>query len=139
MTRFLIDTNVISELAKPAPHPGVVAFLATQHDQWLSTIVLHEIEWGLQLQVPGRRRNGLRDWLSELVVEYENRILPVGRREAKWAALLRAQARRSGRVLRLADALIAGTARANDLAIATRNVKDFDSLDIAVTNPWETI
>ena len=87
--------------------------------------------------VPGRRRDSLRDWLSDLVVEYADRILPVGRREAEWAALLRAQARRSGRVLRLADALIAGTARANDLAIATRNIRDFDNLGIAITNPWD--
>ena len=54
-----------------------------------------------------------------------------------WAASFRAQARRSGRTLDLGDALIAGIARANDFALATRNVRDFDGLDLEVINPWE--
>ncbi len=65
------------------------------------------------------------------------RILPIRRSEAAQAALLRAQSRRLGRVLHLADALIAGTANAHGLAVATRNAGDFDYLDVAVINPWE--
>lgn len=75
--------------------------------------------------------------LAEFIAEYEDRILPVDRIAAGWAARFRAQMHRSGRVLDLGDALIAGTARAHDLSLATRNVRDFDRLDVDVTNPWE--
>ena len=75
--------------------------------------------------------------LCELTAESDDRILPVRRREAAQAALLRAQSRRLGRVLHLADALIAGTANVHGLTVATRNVGDFDCLDVAVINPWE--
>ena len=64
--------------------------------------------------------------------------MPVGRPEAQQAAMLRAQARRSGRVLHLADALIAGTAKAHDLAVVTRNAVDFEGLEVKVVNPWQT-
>ena len=68
-----------------------------------------------------------------------DRILPLERAGAEWAALYRAQARRDGRTLRLSDALIAGIARANDLTVATRNVRDFEGLDVEVFNPWEEL
>ena len=57
---------------------------------------------------------------------------------AEWAARFRAQAHHFGRTLDLGDALIAGTAKTYDLAIATRNVRDFEGLEVAVVNPWET-
>ena len=68
---------------------------------------------------------------------YEDRVLPLQRAEAEQAALLRVRARQSGRTLLLADALIVGTAVVNDLAVATRNVSDFEYLDVGVINPWE--
>lgn len=72
-----------------------------------------------------------------IVASYGNRILPLERDGAEWAALFRVQANRAGRLLRISDALIAGIARANDLTIATRNVRDFDGLDLEIVNPWE--
>ena len=138
MTGFLLDANVVSELTKESPDPGVTAFLSEQDDLWLSPVVLHELEFGLQLLPQGRRRDGLRQTLSELIEEYEDQILPLERKEAEWAARLRVQAHLSGRVLHLGDALIAGTAKAHNLSVATRNIGDFDGLDIDVINPWET-
>ena len=64
--------------------------------------------------------------------------LPAERVGAEWAARFRAHAHHCGRRLDLGDALIAGTAKTHDLAIATRNVRDFDGLDVEVVNPWET-
>ena len=55
MTAYLLDTNVISESTKSMPHPLVIAFLAEQDDLWLSPIVLHELEFGLQLLSQGRQ------------------------------------------------------------------------------------
>ena len=137
MTGFLLDTNVVSELTRDRPDPRVVAFLSAQPDLWLSTLVLHELEYGLELLPAGSRREGLGAVLTAFIAEYEDRILPLDRMAAGWAARFRARAHHSGRVLDLGDALIAGIARAHDLSLATRNVRDFDRLDVVVSNPWE--
>lgn len=136
MNGFLLDTNVISELTKDAPHPRVTAFLAAKGELWLSAIVLHELDFGIDLLPPGRRRDSISAALAGFVSEYADRVLPVGRPEAAQAATLRARARRSGRVLDLGDALIGGTAMANRLSVATRNVGDFAGLGLEVVNPW---
>ena len=138
MKGFLLDTNVVSEPTRDAPDPRVVAFLSRHDELWLSAIVLHELEFGLGLLPPGRRRDGIDAALSAFVALYEDRILPLGRAEASHAAALRARARRSGRVLDLGDALIAGTASAHDLAVATRNVRDFEGLGLDLVDPWQT-
>ena len=136
MSGYLLDTNVISELTKASPAVGVLDFLSEHDDLWLSSVVLHELEFGLELLPHGHRRDGLRRTLEEFTSEFGDRILPLGRREAEWAARLRAQARLAGHVAHARDALIAGTAKAHDLTVATRNVRDFDGLDVAVTSPW---
>lgn len=139
MSGFLLDTNVVSELTRDTPDPGVLAFLTEQEDLWLSAIVMHELEFGLQLLPPGQRLDGLRSAVSEFISAYEDRILPLGRTGAERAAQLRAQARRSGRVLDLGDALIAGTAMIHGLSVVTRDVGDFAELNVEITNPWSTI
>ena len=138
MSGFLLDTNVVSELTRSAPDARVLEFLAEQDELWLSAMVVHELAFGMQLLPHGQRRDVLQSVLSGFITHYQDRILPVDRRGAEWAAYFRAQAHRSGRVLDLGDALIAGTARAHDLSVATRNVADFEGLDVDVTNPWET-
>ncbi len=137
MSGFLLDTNVISELTKETPHPSVVAFLAEQENLWLPSLVIHELEYGVQLLPHGRRRDQLHALLASIVKAYDDRILPLDRPAAESAARLRAQARRMGRPLDLGDALIAGIAQSNVLTIATRNVGDFDYVEVAVTNPWD--
>lgn len=137
MRGHLLDSSVISELTKASPDTGVLAFLSEQHDLWLSSVVLHELELGLQLLPPGRGRDELRRALGELTSQFGDRILPLGHREAEWAARLGAQARLAGHVPRADDALLAGIAKEHELAIATCNERDFDGLDVAVTNPWE--
>lgn len=137
MSGFLLDTNVISELAKDAPHPRVTAFLSAHAALWLSAIVLHELDFGIARLPHGQRRDSIKAALSALMEEYTDRVLPVGRLEANQAAVLRARAHHSGHTLDLGDALIAGTAKANTLALATRNVRDFDGLGLDVINPWD--
>ena len=136
MSGVLLDTNIISELTRDVPDMGVRTFLEAQESLWLSAIVLHELDFGVELLPAGRRRDGIAAALSALAADYNDRILPVGRREAACAAALRARANRSGRVLDLVDALIAGTAQANALSLATRNVRDFRDLGLEVINPW---
>ena len=139
MTGFLIDTNVVSELTRPEPDSNVVAFLDAQPDVWLSTVVLHELEYGLGILPSGKRRDDLSQTLANLVSEYGDRIIPLEQAEAQAAATLRAAAKNSGRVLHLADALIAGTAQAHALTIATRNIADFAGLGVQLANPWKAI
>lgn len=138
MSGFLLDTNVVSELGAREPEPRVIAFLGSQPDLWLSVIVEHELRFGLNQLPMGRRRDRLTSVLSAFVDEYDDRILPVGRREANQAAVLRAQARQAGRVLNLADGLIAGTALVHGLRVATRNTADFANHGVDVANPWES-
>ena len=135
---YILDTNVVSELTRDRPEPRVIAFLSEQPDLWLSTLVLHELEYGLVLLPPGARRDGLGAALAAFIAGVRGSHPPLDRMAAGWAARFRARAHRSGRVLDLGDALIVGTARAHDLSLATRNVRDFDRLDVEVTNPWET-
>ena len=68
---------------------------------------------------------------------YEDCPLTLDRIGAEWSARFRAQVHRSGQILDLGDALIAGTARAHNLTIATRNVSDFRYVAIDVPNPWD--
>ena len=138
MIGYLLDTNVISETLRSAPHPGVVTFLAEHEDLWLSSIVIHELEYGVRRLPHGQRRTHLQASLLRLTTEYEDRILPLDRTGAEWAAQFRAQAQHAGLTLDLGDALIAGTAKAHDLAIATCNTGDFEHLGVAVANPWES-
>ena len=135
MSGYLLDTNVISEIVRITLNPRVGAFFIEHGDLWLSSIVIHELEYGVQLLAQGQRRSGLQSDLSRLIGEYEDRILPLERRGADWAAHFRVQAQHSGRTLQLGDALIAGIAKAHDLAVANRNVADLRRLDIEVVNP----
>ena len=136
MTGYLLDTTVVSETMKITPDSRVSTFLIEHDGLWLSSMVKHELEYGVGCLPQGNRRALLQQALQRLVSEYDDRILPLDRAGARWAAQIRAQERRSGRTLDLGDALVAGTARAHDLVIATRNVADFQHLDIDLINPW---
>ena len=129
---------MVSELTRDDPSSHVIEFLADHDDLWLSSIVIHELEYGLRLLQAGRRQARLTTAVSSIVSIYEDRILALDSISAEWSARFRARARRSGRTLDLGDALIAGTARANNLTIATRNVADFRYVGIDVFNPWES-
>ena len=137
MSGLLLDTNVVSEMTKAVPYPAVAEIMATRRDLWLSVIVIHELQYGISILDEGRRRDGLRAWLSDIVNSFSGRILPVDQQTSELAALLRAQVHRNGGKLEVADALIAATAMSNDLSVATRNVRDFVGLDIDIVNPWE--
>ena len=136
MTGYLLDTNVISELMRDTPDSQVISFLSGLEDVWLSSVLIHEVEYGLRLLPMGERRSRLSAMQSGILAAYANRILPLDRLAAEWAAEFRAAARRAGRTKDMGDILIAGIARAHDLAVATRNISDFDGLDVEVVNPW---
>jgi predicted nucleic acid-binding protein len=137
MTGYLLDTNVISELTRDIPDPRVIDFLAERDDVWVSSILIHGVEYGVRLLPQGTRRNRLSTMQAAILSGYAHHVLPLDRAGAEWAAEFRANARRSGHTVDMADALVAGIARAHDLAVATRNVADFERLEVDVFNPWE--
>ena len=146
MTGYLLDTNVISELTRDIPDSRVVDFLAERDEVWVSSVLIHEVEYGVRLLPQGIRRNRLSTMQAAILSAYAHRVLPLDRAGAEWAAEFRVNARRSGRTVDLVDALIAGIARAHDLAVATRNIADFpalqrrgrQSLDFSVTTLTES-
>ena len=91
---------------------------------------------GVQILPEGRRRNRVSDWLSQLKADFHQRILPIESRDAEWAATFRERAHRDGWGLTLAGALVAGTAKARDLVVATRDIRDFAGLDVEIIDPW---
>ncbi len=134
----VLDTNVISEAARPRPEPRVMDFLrARSGSLWLPVVAIHEVEYGAFRLARGRRRDRLVHFVTVLERRYRGRMLDVTRRAAFEAARIRAEAERGGRAVQLADALIAGTARAASLGLATRNTRDFRGLGIELLNPWE--
>jgi len=134
VTGFLIDTKVLSEYNRPdGPDPGVKNWLEStpRQTQYVSVITLAEIQKGIELLAEGKRRAQLEKWLTlDLEAWFSGRILSVDRPVAKsWASLV-ARGSRTGRSLPTVDSLIAATARAYDLMIVTRNVKDFAGLGL---------
>ena len=138
MPDFLLDTNVLAEFMKHDPAAPAIVFLADRNQCWTSTIVRYELEHGINRLPQGHRCDTLKMQTDFLLDLFKNRILPIGEKEASMASRLMAQAERSGRNPELADILIAGTAVANNLTLATRNVKDFENLGISLVNPWDT-
>ncbi len=137
MGDFLLDTNVVSELVKPAPNQNVVTFLSRIEKAWLSIISFHELTYGLKLLPKGKRSAELEDKLHQLLSEYSEWIIPVNQAEANQAAVFRVAVKNQGGVIHLADALIAGTAKVNGLTVVTRNVDDFLGVNVEIVNPWE--
>ncbi len=136
---LLLDTNVLSEVTKPQPAENVLLWLdgLDEDRTFISVISLAEIRRGVVLLEKGRRRNALEDWLSnDLPQRFEGRVLPVTEQVSMaWGDLL-GHAKKSGRGLSSMDGIIAATAMAHNLTLATRNVKDFDGFDIKIINPW---
>jgi predicted nucleic acid-binding protein len=131
---YLLDTNVVSELRKPRPHGGVVAWLKSMDDAqlYLSAVTLGEIQAGIELtreQDPGRAEE-IEAWL-ELVAGAYN-VLPMD--AATFRAWARLMHRKSNTLYE--DAMIAATAKVHGLTVATRNVSDFNALGLEVFNPF---
>ncbi|MCG8622490.1 MAG: hypothetical protein MJE68_10920 [Proteobacteria bacterium] len=99
---------------------------------------MHELKYAIELLPLGNRRDKFDSVVSELISQFSDRILHVRELEAIQAANFRAQYQRVGRKLAFGDALITGTAKANGLALATRNIRDFESLELELINPWDS-
>jgi predicted nucleic acid-binding protein len=137
---FLLDTNVVSEWAKPRPEPGVVAWLAAMDEEevFMSVVSFAELNRGVGLMPVGQRRNRLLDWIAyDLTARFDGRVLDVDRRTADAWGQLMARSHHAGRALTAMDAFFAATAVAHDLTLVTRNTRDFTDLGFPLHNPWD--
>jgi predicted nucleic acid-binding protein len=134
VTRYLLDTNIISELRKPKPHGAVVAWTATLREEqiFVSAVTIGELQAGIELT----RRNDpkkaieIETWLA--LVESSFSTLPMDSTcFREWARLI---AGKSPDLME--DAMIAATARVHSLELATRNERDFRQLQVTVFNPF---
>jgi len=134
---FLLDTNVLSELARPRPDEGVVARLARcADDAAIAAAVWHELRFGVVRLPPGRRRDALAAFVSGLASRFA--VLPYDRNAAEWHVAERARLERAGTPTPFADGQIAAVAVTNDLRLVTRNVADFALFDDLVVESWWT-
>nr|WP_210294040.1 MULTISPECIES: type II toxin-antitoxin system VapC family toxin [unclassified Rhizobium] len=136
---MLLDTNVLSEVTKPRPEGRVLEWLdgLDEDRTFINVVSIAEIRRGVALMDNGRKRDALVEWLArDLPQRFERRVIPVDERVAlAWGDLM-GDAKRSGRGMSSMDGLIAATAIAHDLALATRNTKDFEGFGIELIDPW---
>ena len=136
---FLLDTNVISELRRPAKaDKNVVAWasMVPAASFFLSAISILEIELGALLIARKDAAQGavLRAWIDDqILARFDGRILAVDTAVAQRCARLHVPDPRAER-----DALIAATAMVHGLTVVTRNVADFEPVGVALLNPWVT-
>ena len=136
---WLLDTCALSEYAKKAPAPEVIAWLDEQDEAslFISVISLGEIEKGiLELRkTDPRRSQKLTAWLGKLEQRFAGRILPLDAAALHVWAQIAAHAELAGQPVPVMDGLLMATAQCHGLTVVTRNVQDF-ALYPQVLNPW---
>ncbi|MEM9961811.1 MAG: type II toxin-antitoxin system VapC family toxin [Pseudomonadota bacterium] len=136
---IVLDTNVVSELLRPAPEPRVEAWLARQHgaEVYLTAITEAELRTGVAIMADGKRRDDLARAIDAMLREdFRAHILPFDSAAASAYATLAASRRAAGRPISQFDCQIAAISRVNGATVATRNAKDFEECGIEVVDPW---
>lgn len=136
---IVLDTNVISEVFSRKPHETALAWLNDQEETslFLCTIVLGELHFGARLVREEERKRRLLDNIGVIVGNFSSRILPFSEPSAEIYGRLTAERQLAGRRMETKDAMIAAICIANGATLATRNVRDFDGLDLTLVNPFE--
>ncbi|MFT4241055.1 MAG: type II toxin-antitoxin system VapC family toxin [Acidovorax sp.] len=133
----LLDTCVISELSKAEPSPSVQRWLRDQMSECLlCAVTVGEIQFGIERMPLGSRRNQLQLWFDQLCREFEGKILPTDETTWRIWSRLRASCQAMGRPQTDLDLLIAATATAHRLPLATRNTRHFQDTGLQLINPW---
>jgi len=136
---IVLDTNVLSELLRPAPEARVLAWLDAQPPASLftSAVTQGEILYGIRLLPDGQRRKKLWDAAVAIFNEdFAGRVLSFDGDAAGVYAEIGASRRAVGRPISQFDATIAAITRSRGASLATRNAKDFEGCGIDVVNPW---
>ena len=137
MNRYLLDTNIVSEMRKPRPRGAVVAWLTSQQDEQLfvSAVTLGELQSGIERARPqdAAKAGEIEAWLDQLAESYQ--VLAMDTQcFREWGRLMHEKPDQL-----LEDGMIAATARVHGLIVATRNERDFRHFDVGIVNPFKTI
>ena len=135
MTRYLLDTNIISNVTKPVPSESLVAWMAEQADEdlFISSLTIAEIRRGVLEKPPGKKRRHLEDWFSGPEgpqALFAGRVLSFDETAGLIWARLMAEGTATGCPRNGLDIIIAAVAEANDCIVVTNNQKDFAGLKI---------
>lgn len=136
---ILLDTNILSELMRIDVSKRVIAWLDQQiaSDLFICAIVRAEIELGLNLLPEGKRKDQLKQAAGQMFDEFASRCLPFEENSAIKYAQLVAYRRKSGRPISVEDAQISAIALTHGMKLATRNSRDFTSIEeLELINPW---
>lgn len=137
---IIVDTNVISELFRPAPARQVETWLADQDgaNLYFTTIGEAELRHGVAILPSGKRRTALTRAIEGILEEdFRDRILSFDRPAASAYAAIAAERRALGRPISQFDCQIAAIARAHGASVATRNTSDYESCGVDLLNPWD--
>jgi predicted nucleic acid-binding protein len=134
--KYLVDASVLSEVTRPDPCASVVNWLRRHEpDLAITPIVLGEIQYGIGLTASPRKRKALQNWLEEGLRRLRVLDLDSGT-AAVWAILL-VRLKKKGQAMPVKDSLIAASALQHQLAIVTRNIRDFQHSGVPLINPFE--
>jgi toxin FitB len=136
---ILLDTNILSELMRPAPEEAVERWLTEQPiaSVFICAITEAELRYGLGLMPSGKRRSRLALEIGEMLeADFKDRILPFDSSAAIAFAAIATERRHAGRPISQSDAQIAAIARSRGAALATRNAADFEGCGVEIINPW---
>jgi toxin FitB len=135
---IVLDTNVVSELMRPHPAPGVVAWAVRQPalDLYTTAVTLGEIRYGIGRLPAGRRRQELSSAADGVLARMPDRVLAFDAPAAGHFAEVTVRRERAGRPIEGFDAQIAAICLRHGATLATRNEADFVDTGVAVVNPW---
>jgi len=135
--KYLLDTNVISEMQKSNCNPNVKSFIEKipVEDMFISAISMGELCYGMEKLPPGKKKHELLIWLYTQVADwFKDRVIALDTEVLLEWGKLRA---RAGRTMPALDSLIAAAAITHHMTLVTRNVKDFKDIEgINLINPW---
>ena len=136
---ILLDTNVVSELVRSAPEPSVEAWVRNKPSKslYFSSVSEAELRFGAAILPAGRRREALFANIEGMLKRaFGDRVLPFDREAARVYGDVASMRRSAGRPPDPVDCLIAAIARSRGLAVATRNVSDFEGMEVELFDPW---
>jgi predicted nucleic acid-binding protein len=141
VTRYLLDTNIISNATKPVPSKSLVAWMTDRNDEdlFIASLTIAEIWRGLPEKAAGKKRDELERWFcgpEGPQALFAGRVFPFEEKAALVWARLMAEGTATGRSRSALDMIIAAVAEANDCVLVTDNEKDFAGLKIV--NPLRT-
>jgi toxin FitB len=137
---LVLDTNVLSELMRPSPDQRVAEWLRSSPPIPLATtsISVMEVRFGLERLPPGSRRVRLAAAFEQLLRDTPfEPVLPLDEAAARLAGRLRAEQTQRRGSMSMADAAIAAITLSAGATLVTRNIKDFEGLDVPLLNPWD--